>query len=296
MTSRPFGPGLRPMMAADLPAALRLSREAGWPHRAEDWALVLQTGEGFVATGPGGEVLGTAMRSHFGVVSMANMIIVSQSLRGRGIGRRLLEAVLALAPDDEWRLVATPEGLPLYQSLGFTPTGIVRQYQGQLSGNSAPLPGDAELRWSDAADHQTLIALDLEATGADRRSFYAALPKEARLAVLPVTGGQHPDSITAFGLLRPFGQGLSLAPLIARDAQAATGLLRGVAVAVAGRFLRLDTITPQGADCPLAGALAAAGLPLVNRGTEMIRPARSQATPPTPANFYRFALAAQALG
>ena len=295
MTSRLSGPALRPMTAADLPAALRLSREAGWPHRLEDWALVLQTGEGFVATGPGGEVQGTAMRSHFGAVSMANMIIVGESLRGRGIGRRLLEAVLALAPEDEWRLVATPEGLPLYQSLGFTPTGIVRQYQGQLPGNPVPPPGDTEIRWADTSDYPVLTrlsALDEEATGARRHPFYAALPEDARIAILPETGGQDPDGIAAFAVLRPFGKGLALAPLIARDAPAAARLLRQVAHQTEGRFLRLDTVSAPGADCPLAEALAATGLPEVNRGTEMRRSAR----PPQTRNFHRFALAAQALG
>ncbi len=32
-----------------LDAAVELSRQAGWPHRREDWALVLSLSKGFVA-------------------------------------------------------------------------------------------------------------------------------------------------------------------------------------------------------------------------------------------------------
>lgn len=43
-----------------LDAAVELSRQAGWPHRREDWALVLSLSKGFVAI-ENGRVVGTAM-------------------------------------------------------------------------------------------------------------------------------------------------------------------------------------------------------------------------------------------
>ena len=110
-------------------AALRLSRAAGWPHRATDWALVAGLSRGIVAL-EAGEVVATALATPFGPVAMANMIIVDERLRGRGLGRQVMEHALALAEPQEWRLVATQSGLPLYRKLGFVECGLVHQHQG----------------------------------------------------------------------------------------------------------------------------------------------------------------------
>lgn len=298
MTGGITDPILQPMTQTQLAGALRLSREAGWPHRYQDWALLLSLGQGFVVTGADDKVLGTAMRTPFGPVSMANMVIVDQALRGQGMGRRLLQAVLNLAPSAEWRLVATPVGLPLYESLGFVETGTVRQYQGDL-----PMPAAAPrqagfassaARWVDAPDAgllERIARLDQQAHGADRRAFFAAISGTARLAVV-----EGPAGPAALGFLRVFGRGLSLAPLIARDRASATAIVQLAALEAAGRFLRIDTISDPGADCPLAPSLARIGLSPADSGVAMTRPAPDTTTPRPSGGYHRFALASQALG
>ncbi len=42
-----------------LDGAVRLSREAGWPHRLEDWQVVLDVSKGVVALDETGKVVGT---------------------------------------------------------------------------------------------------------------------------------------------------------------------------------------------------------------------------------------------
>lgn len=296
MTGGIMDPILRPMTGADLAGAHLLSQQTGWPHRLEDWRLLFAIGEGFVVAGAAGEVLGTAMRTPFGPVSMANMIIVDQALRGRGMGRRLLQAVLDLAPDAEWRLVATLEGLPLYQSFGFVATGTIRQYQGKAAKARSlrNMPEASAARWINAPDaaliHQ-LIRLDREAHGADRSTFFNALPGTARVAVVEDAIG-----LAAFGILRPFGRGWALAPLIARNAGVAEALVALATDACPGGFLRLDTISPRNGACPLAAVLTGTGLSEVNRGTAMTRPAPFQTPIPLSGSYHPFALAAQALG
>lgn len=49
----PFGP-------EHLEAAVALSRQAGWPHRTEDWQLALALSEGMVAV-EDGKVVGTVL-------------------------------------------------------------------------------------------------------------------------------------------------------------------------------------------------------------------------------------------
>jgi GNAT superfamily N-acetyltransferase len=56
--------------------------------------------------------VGTAFMTPFGDTCAAvNMIIVDQSVRGRGLGRRLTTAVIGLAGDRECRLTATTDYL-----------------------------------------------------------------------------------------------------------------------------------------------------------------------------------------
>lgn len=86
---------IAPFAAEHIAGALRLSQEADWPHRAQDWQMVLSVSEGVVALADG-EVVGTALCTCFGDVASVNMIIVDARMRGRGLGRRLMERVLEL--------------------------------------------------------------------------------------------------------------------------------------------------------------------------------------------------------
>ena len=79
-----------PMRSEHLPGAMRMSAELGWPHRIEDWAFVLDISAGFVAL-EGERVVATTLVTPFGPVAMANLIIVDVTMRGQGLGRRIMD-------------------------------------------------------------------------------------------------------------------------------------------------------------------------------------------------------------
>lgn len=126
-----------PLTEGDLAAAVALSRAEPWPHRPEDWALFLSLGKG-VGARLGDRLVGTALAIPFGPVASACMIIVAAEMRGRGLGRALMERTMALATPREWRLVATEDGLPLYEKLGFRAGGRIFQHQGPVVAVTAP--------------------------------------------------------------------------------------------------------------------------------------------------------------
>lgn len=259
-----------------LPAALALSRAEAWPHRAEDWALLSSLSRGLVALADG-RVAGTALLTRFGPVGLVNMIIVGEALRGRGLGRRLVEGLMAEADIPEYRLIATEAGLPLYRKLGFLETGRIRQHQGPL----AP-PPTAPVDWASAADHAALTALDRQATGMDRAPLIAALLRQGRVAVLREAGQP-----IAWGAIRPFGRGQVAGPVIAPDGAAARSLLSALMAGQEGQFMRVDA--PE--DSGLSPWLETLGLAPVGGGVAM-----STAPAPHAAPIRSFALAAQALG
>lgn len=263
---------------AHLEGALRLSREAGWPHRMEDWRLVLQISQGVVAL-DGGDVVGTALATPFGPVAMANMIIVDARMRGRGLGRSLMDRMMAGVDVPEWRLVATVEGKPLYEKLGFRETGHILQHQGIVGRHAMP----DGVEWASPADLPAIAALDKQATGADRGTLIARLMTEGRIAVIR-TGA----TLTGFAALRAFGRGEVIGPVIADTLDAAQRLLSFFLAQRPGAFLRVDTTAAAG----LAPWLTAQGLAPVGGGVAMRRGDATAASPSATV----FALAAQALG
>jgi len=264
--------------AQHLPGALRLSQQAGWPHRLEDWELILGLSRGIVAL-DNGEVVATALATAFGEVAMANMIIVDARMRGRGLGRRIMERAQSLAQPREWRLVATAEGLPLYEKLGFRVCGQVLQHQGRVK--PVPRPEGIARATGDLAG---IVALDRQAFGADRTGLIAQLAARGQLAVLP--GANGPEG---FAALRDFGRGAVIGPVVARRAADAQRLLAFFLSEHTDAFLRVDTTEAAG----LAPWLTAQGLAPVGGGIAM---QRGPALPDHDTDFHTYALAAQALG
>lgn len=258
---------------AHLPGALRLSREAGWPHRTEDWELSLSVSQGVVAL-DGEAVVGTALCTPFGAVASLNMIIVVGRMRGRGLGRKLMTAVMALAGDREVRLVATQEGMPLYEDLGFAATGQILQHQGIAIAATPELPVRAGI----VTDIDRLARMDSAASGLERTALLRRLAERGE--VLLVENG--------FALMREFGRGRVLGPVVAQDDASARALLAEGSRRAAGTFLRIDLPEARG----LGDFAATLGLAHVGGGTTMtFRPGAG-----AQGGFTTYALASQALG
>lgn len=257
---------------AHIPAAVALSRQAGWPHRPEDWALTLSVSCGVVAL-DAGRVVGTALCSVFGPVATLNMIIVEAGWRGKGLGAALMARIIDLAGPRELRLVATEDGLPLYSRLGFQPTGRICQHQGVAV---SPPPGRAVR--GGPADPSGLAAMDRAASGMDRAGLIERLADTGE--VLRCDGG--------FAILRAFGRGHVLGPVVARDAAAAQALMAAAASRMVGRFLRIDL--PE--HVALGDHARALGLDQVGGGVSMIRAPAPRAV----SEFQTYALVSQALG
>ena len=271
--------------ADHLPGAFRLSQAEGWPHRREDWALALMVSDGFVALSEG-EVVGTGLCSRFGETACLNMIIVAEAMRRRGLGRALMKRIIPLAGARGLRLVATADGAPLYKKMGFTQSGEILQHQGRAQPQLAPRkPTLQELqvqrlegRVASLADLRALAQLDSAATGMDRRELFARIAKTS--VILRVDQG--------FALLRDFGRGKVIGPIVAQDAHSAGALLRAGVHHCQGQFLRVDFTSNSG----LTDLAENHGLLPVGGGLAMSLPPHPVKTTGTKT----FALISQALG
>ncbi len=266
-----------------LEGAVRLSQQAGWPHRLEDWRMALALSEGCAAVSArGNRVIGTALMTPYGSdAATINMVIVDASARGRGLGRKLMDEVLSLAGDRSLRLVATESGLPLYEKLGFRMSGAVVQHQGHVA---RPVAAPAGIRPAQPDDIPAITELDRAAYGADRGSLMSHLAAVGSLAVLERAGRP-----VGFSALRPFGRGEVIGPVVAANLDDANALASHFLAARCGAFLRIDT----DATTAIGPWLAGIGLAHVDGGIAMHRPIVAR---PEGRSVFTFALANQAFG
>lgn len=280
---------LRRMTVDDLTAAHGLSSEQKWPHRIEDWEMLLSLGFGYVVERDGPEnqreVIGTAMAWLYGEdAATLGMVIVSPNAQGMGLGRRLMDAVLNDLGDRTVLLNATDEGAPLYRKLGFEQIGPVFQHQGAaFAVPIAALIPDERVRPLGAKDMPTLHALARRATGMDRDALIDALVPGAQGVVL--TRGNEP---VGFALFRRFGRGYVVGPTIAPDTGGAKALISHWLGSNSGMFCRLDVPVESG----LCSWLDELGLPCVGRVMRMVRGPRPASDP----SITTFSLTTQALG
>lgn len=268
------------LTTAHLQGALVLSQQAQWPHRIEDWMMVHSLSRG-VAAVKDGRVVGTAMATLYGTdAATINMVIVDEAMRGLGIGKRLMDFTLEASQGRECRLVATQDGLPLYEKLGFRETGRILQHQGNVHAVEEP----AGVTWAQDSDVADCCALDKAACGMDRSNLIGWLASNGRIAVL-----RQDDHITGFGIIRAFGRGEVIGPVVAENSADARKILSFFFCQHTGNFLRVDTTHASG----IAPWLNDVGLAHVGGGIAMAKNAHPVDNTSAPQTF---ALASQALG
>ncbi|MFO1105978.1 MAG: GNAT family N-acetyltransferase [Amaricoccus sp.] len=272
----------RPMALGDIEALHALSIGVRWPHRPEDWAMLIRAGHGVVAEDEIGRVVGCAMWWPLGegLVSVG-MVITTPRLQEQGAARWLMAQIEPEIAGQDRVLSATRAAYRLYLSLGFRPGATVWQHQGIVVEAPAPVPG---ARAMEPGDGEAVRMLDAQALGASRRAVMDEL-----LAISEGTVIERDGRVVGFALCRPFGRGHVVGPVVAEREADAVALVAPHVAARAGRFLRLDTREEEG---PLRSYLTAAGMLFYDTVTSMAAGRERPATGPG----RTFALASQALG
>ena len=271
-----------PMTAEHLPQALSLSQDVQWPYRIEDWEVAFGLGHGFAAE-KDGELVGTALWWPYAPdFATAGMIIVSEKVQRRGIGARLMEALLSDAGERRVVLNSTAEGQKLYLGTGFEPYSIVLQHQAVLS-RAPEVDPSVPLRKAEPKDDDAILAIDRAGAGMGREALINAMREGAETLVV-----DRGEGATGYGVVRRWGRGVVVGPVVAEDADDARALIAALAGRHVGTFVRIDVTE----SCGLAPWLETLGLPRAGRVVTM-----ALGKPPEPASSATlFALANQSLG
>src|SRR5580693_4265550 len=138
---------VRRLNSADLPACVELGQDRGWPPEENKWRLLFAVGRVYGIDDPQGAGLaGMVVLTTYGsMLAAVGMMVVAQRYGRRGLGRRLMQHVIAEAGQSVLYLTATALGRPLYAQLGFRALDTMTQHTGLFAadGNVAAASGPA---------------------------------------------------------------------------------------------------------------------------------------------------------
>lgn len=152
--------------------------------------------------------------------AVIGLVIVHPSCQGMGLGRSLMLRCMEEVPAEvPIMLIATPQGQPLYEKLGFTVVDSIHKYicerytsvsfQNQLAqletGNIVPMG---------PADVEAVIQLDAQATGSLRADFVRARMKQAKSCVVATDAS---SGIIGYGFSIPGPVHLIAGPIVAAN-------------------------------------------------------------------------------
>jgi GNAT superfamily N-acetyltransferase len=269
-------PPIRRLGPGDLSRCVALSVDRGWSPERAKWSLLLECSEGFGVDAPdetasaakagsgGRRLAGAVVLTRWGSdLASVGMMLVAARYARRGLGRALMEHVLAAAGDATVTLFATDMGRPLYERLGFAPVRRSVSFTGTFRpGPPAALAG--RTRAAVEEDLPSILAVDQAAFGADRGRVLTRLAGVAEnLAVLAPEQG-----ISGYAAAwRNLPSSAIIGPLVAPDPEAAKALIAYLAARTPGPIrLDLDPDRPE-----LPGWAHARGLEPVARTTVMAR-------------------------
>ncbi|MFI1164862.1 GNAT family N-acetyltransferase [Streptomyces sp. NPDC020801] len=237
-TPSPAASPIRRLTLRDLTACADLSEDRGWPREEHKWGLLLTAGRGYGIDDPEGGLVAACVVTEYGPqgrpdLGAIGMVLVAERHARKGIGRRLMRHVVSAMDTTPLTLHATPNGLPLYEQLGFKVTGRAEMVLGHFA-PAEPRPRIAT-RAATAEDLPGIIRLDEEVFGADRTPLVIRLPAFADQLRIAEEGGRTIGYAAAWPNMDTHVVG----PLIARDSETAKALIASLA-AHTDRPLRTD--------------------------------------------------------
>ncbi|HEX4398529.1 MAG TPA: GNAT family N-acetyltransferase [Trebonia sp.] len=282
----PFPP-VRRLGSGDLRHCVRLSVDRGWlPERAK-WSLLLEVSEVFGIDAPDGgdgadgagngdgALAGVVVLTRYGAdLASVGMMLVAARYGRRGLGRALMEHLLAEAGDATVTLFATDLGKPLYDKLGFRTIRRSAAFTGPFRAEPAEpaeTPENAEnavtaraadnskmrTRPAAAADMASIIDVDKAAFGADRSHLLRRLPAFAGQLLVLETG----RGLAGFAAAWQNHTSTVIGPVVAPDGAAARRLIGDLAAGIRGQVrLDLDPDRPELPPWAVRHGLQPAGL------------------------------------
>ena len=258
---------IRPLTLSEIPAAMRLSTQAGWNQIDADWRRLIRLWPELCLGGwRDGQLVATATLATFGGwIGWVGMVLVDETCRGQGLGGTIMDAILAAGDRVGIGLLgldATDLGQPVYLKRGFVGQIGVDRWQATTRPRSARVLPDAQPH-----DWTGILQMDRQATGVDRSDLLKELASEtgARVHVMNDERGW----LEGFGFSRQGRVAGYLGPIVAVDAPTAAALIGSLLASFpSGQPIYIDVPRDRG----LEPHLAQHGFTVARKLLRMTRP------------------------
>ncbi|MFT4688566.1 MAG: GNAT superfamily N-acetyltransferase [Limisphaerales bacterium] len=215
---------IRLLQSADLVHADRLRALAGWNQTRADWVRFMEyEPSGCFLAEWEGQPVGTVTTTSYGSdLAWIGMMLVDPDYRRRGIASALMQQAIAYLDNEGVKCIkldATPEGMMVYEKLGFTAEWELHRWEANPT-------GDASVAFA-RETFPDQIDWDAQIFGARRLRWLGRLAD--RSAIVSVAHDEV-GKVTAFGMAREGMRANYIGPIVASDE--AGGLL------IAGKILR----------------------------------------------------------
>lgn len=226
---------------ADIPGLIDLSASVGWDYHQDEIDTVLTSGRIFGHRNAEGVIVSSAAIILYEKVASLGMVIVNEHYRGLGLGKSATQKCIdSVSKDTTILLIATEDGVPLYEKMGFIMVDHVHKYvsDGMKGLNPSKLYLD-EYKESDLVG---VIKVDERAFGDNRRPFLINRIKQSKTCVVVKDEDSH---IVGYGMSILGPVNLIAGPIVAPDHDTAALIIQRLASTHQGK-LRIDV--PAGQD------------------------------------------------
>ncbi len=209
------GTRIRRLEERDIDAAIGLTDLEAWGYTREDFRrLIALSPDGCFAAERGGRVVGVLTTTTYDGLAFLGAVIVAAELRGKGVGKEMMEAALAHLRATGVRTVrlnAYLNAIPFYEPLGFHGEYEVIRWHGPTTLGER-VRGIRPIR---AEDLTGLARLDAKYFGANRHVLIARLAEEFPGTFLVA---EHGGRLRGFIVGNPSGDSCEIGPWVVEPA------------------------------------------------------------------------------
>ncbi|HGH7179439.1 GNAT family N-acetyltransferase [Bacillus cereus] len=220
-----------------------LSSYIGWDYNREEVEAILNSG---IVYGVWNEreklIASAAIILYEGTLVSIGMVIVHPDYKGRGIGKAIMNSCMnSVSARTPIMLIATDEGKPLYEKLGFRAVSYVSKYIcNSYNATDHCVGNDDYMMNYEEGDLEEIIKIDEYAFGTNRKAFLKKRIIQSEQCIV-VKGKE--QKVLGYGLSVQTPENRIIGPVVAKNDEMAIDIVHYLAKGNNGK-LRMDV--PEG--------------------------------------------------
>lgn len=218
-----------------------LSSYIGWDYNRAEVETIFNSGIVYGVWNEGGKLIASAAIILYGeAFASIGMVIVHPDYKGRGIGKAITSSCMnSVSARTPIMLIATEEGKPLYEKLGFRSVSYVSKYICNSYNADDHCVGNENYMMNyEVGDLEKIIKVDGYAFGTNRKEF---LKKRIMQSEQCIVVKDKEQSVLGYGLSIQTPENKIIGPIVAKNDEMAMRIVHDLARGHHGK-LRIDVL------------------------------------------------------